>query len=268
VIASVRDVLRRRLSSEAYQHTHYLWWLSKFYVPRRVASAVVRRTAHLHGRPSDLVDNLRGVNVFAPTAMCRIMTRYGSDKGNSWHNYTAVYSHLFAKLRDREIRIFELGICRKDPQVPSSGGGDGRPGASLRAWREIFPRAMIFGADIDRDVLFAEDRIQTFYCDQLDSGAVGALWAEPALRDDMDIIIEDGLHTFPASLSFLAGSLEHVSVGGIYIVEDISRQDLQMWHKQLPVYASDFVNFDFVLAELPSDNNDYDNNLLIIKRRS
>jgi cellulose biosynthesis protein BcsQ len=84
----------------------------------------------------------------------------------------------------------------------------------------------------------------------------------------MDILIEDGLHTFPANVSFLDGSLERVRVGGTYIVEDIRRSDLPMWHKQLPIYAKQFSNFDFVLLELPNALNDYDNNLLIIRRRS
>jgi hypothetical protein len=267
-MVGISDPLKQKLSPETLRRTSYWWWFSKFYLPRRAASFVVRRTPVVYGQPSELLESLRAVNVFAPTEMCRIMTKYGSDKGNSWHNYTGIYSHLFGKLRNREIRIFELGICRKDPQSTSSAGGDGRPGASLRAWREIFPRAMIFGADIDRDVLFTEDQIQTYYCDQLDSNAIRDLWAQPALQPEMDIIIEDGLHTFPASVSFLNGSLERVRVGGIYVVEDISRGDLPMWHKQLPIYAEQFSNFDFVLTELPNVLNDYDNNMLIIRRRS
>jgi hypothetical protein len=269
VLAGVRDVLKRKLSPEIFGRTRYWWWYGKFYLPRRAAALVVRRTPVVYGEPSDLLERLREVNVFAPTTMCRIMTKYDSDKGNSWHNYTGVYSHLFGMLRNREIRIFELGICRKDPQLLSSKGGDERcTGASLRAWRELFPRATVFGADIDRSVLFTEDRIQTYYCDQLDSDAIRDLWAQPALRGEMDILIEDGLHTFPASVSFLAGSLERVRVGGIYVVEDINRTDLQMWHNQLPIYASQFPNYDFVLAELPNAINDYDNNLLIIRRRA
>ncbi len=266
MIAGVRGLLKRKLSPETFRRTSFLWWEGKFYLPRRAASLVIRRTPIVYGEPSKLLESLRGVNVFAPTPMCRVMTKYGSDKGNSWHNYTAVYFHLFEKLRNREIRIFELGLCRVDPE--ESGKGVGHPGASLRGWREMFPRAMVFGADIDRDVLFAEDRIQTYYCDQLDSDAIRDLWAQPALQDEMDIIIEDGLHTFPASVSFLEGSLERVGVGGFYVVEDIGRKDLPMWHKQLPIYASRFKNFDFVLLELPNPLNNYDNNMVIIQRRS
>ena len=44
-----------------------------------------------------------------------------------------------------------------------------RPGASLRVWKEFFTKAKIFGADIDKNTLFREKRIQTFHVDQFDS---------------------------------------------------------------------------------------------------
>jgi hypothetical protein len=93
------------------------------------------------------------------------MTRHGSDKGKGqgWHNYTTIYSVLFGKLHDQPFLIFELGLGTNNPNFPVNMGINGRPGASLRAWRELFPRALVYGADIDRDILFEEDRIKTFY---------------------------------------------------------------------------------------------------------
>ena len=215
---------------ESFRAARYWWWFTKLYLPHRAASVVVRRTPIVRGEPSHLLDRLRKINVFAPTAMCRVMAKYGSDKGSGWHNYTGVYSRLFESFFDSNVRIFELGICRVDD-------GDGRPGASLRAWREMFPRARVFGADIERQVLFTEDRIDTFYCDQLDPIAIRELWAQPKLHEGMDILIEDGLHTYAASISFLEGSLERVRPGGYYVVEDITHSDLQLWHKQIPEYV-------------------------------
>ena len=267
MIAATRDLLKRNLPPKSFQRATLSWWYSKFYLPRRVASVIVRRAAMVYGQPSDLIDQLRRINVFAPTSMCLIMTKYGSDKGNSWHNYTAVYSELFGKLRNRPLRIFELGLGTNNPQLASTMGVDGRPGASHRGWREIFPKAQVFGADIDRDILFTEDRIQTFYCDQTDSAAISDLWAQPALREDMDIIIDDGLHRFSGNASFLAGSLEHLRSGGIYVVEDIRNEECAIWRDHLPGYASQFPNHDFALVELPSSFNQYDNNLLIIRKR-
>jgi hypothetical protein len=268
MIATARDLLKKKLSSKAFQRVSLWWWCGKYYIPRRIASTVVRRSTTVHGQPSDLVDQLRGINAFAPTAMCRIMTKHGSDKGNSWHNYTTVYSELFGKLRSRSLRIFELGLGTNNTEFAYSMGVDGRPGASLRGWRELFPSALVFGADIDRDVLFAEDRIQTFYCDQLDSRAIRDLWAQPPLVEEMDILIEDGLHEFPANISFLAGSLEQIRVGGIYVVEDIKGADIAKWSEQLPIYAGQYPNYEFAFVELPSAFNRYDNNLLVVRRKS
>jgi hypothetical protein len=149
------------------------------------------------------------------------MYYYGSDKGYVWHNFTTVYAALFETLRNQPIRIFELGL------------GD-RRGASLRGWRELFPCSSVFGADINRGLLFQEDRIQTFYCDQLDPEAIRELWAQPALRGGMDILVDDGLHSFDAIRMFLDNSLKNLRVNGLYIVEDIKSATLRQWRELLP----------------------------------
>src|SRR4029077_15608726 len=195
----------------------------------------------------DLVNELRDVNVLAPTEMCRIMNRHGSDKGvGGRHNYTPIYSVLFGGLQDQQCRIFELGLGSNDPGVASNMGRDGIPGASLRGWKELFPKALVYGADIDRSTLFEEDRIMTFYCDQLDQQAIRQLWAQPALRGGMDVIIEDGVHTFEGSVSFLEGSIEQLRPGGIYVVEDIAKEALGRWFDELETnYSTRFPDHDF-----------------------
>ena len=55
-------------------------------------------------------------------------------------------------------------------------GSTGQPGASLKMWRDYFPNAMIFGADIDKDILFNDQRITTFYVDQLNSDSIKEMW--------------------------------------------------------------------------------------------
>jgi hypothetical protein len=265
--ATVRDSLKRRLSPKTFKAILIYYWYARYYAPRLAASIIKRRAPEVHGRPSDLVDQLHGVNLIAPTAFCRIMTNCRSDKGHP-HNYTVVYWELFKKLRDRPLRIFEIGMGTNNPLLASTMGRDGVPGASLRGWCKAFPNAQVFGADIDRDILFAEDRIQTFYCDQLDSNAIRELWAQPAMVGEMDIIIDDGLHTFQANTSFLAGSLEHLRRGGVYVVEDIPKEDLGMWQERLPSYASKFPNCDFALVTLPDSYKDRFSNMLIIRKRS
>ena len=38
--------------------------------------------------------------------------------------------------------------------------------ASLYMWQEYFPNAEIFGADVDKRILFNEGRIKTYFVDQ------------------------------------------------------------------------------------------------------
>jgi hypothetical protein len=273
MIANTSALLRRSLSPEAYNHVRYYWWQGSFYLPRRLASRFVRHAPTVHGFPSNapasLAGQLRGVNVFAPTPLCRTMTRHGSDKGQGWHNYTTIYAELLAKLRGDKLRILELGLGTNNPTLASSMGAGGRPGASLRGWREIFPEARIYGADIDRDILFEEERIQTFYCDQCDAVAIQDLWDQPALREAaMDIIIDDGLHTFEGNISFLEGSLAHLRPGGIYVIEDLLQETVPRWLEVLQnVYAKRFPGHEFALVELPNARNRGDNNLLIVRSR-
>jgi hypothetical protein len=268
------EFLRRNLSPHAYQCVRSCWWHSRFYVPRLVASYFVQRTPKVwefsNGRPSELAGQLSSINTLAPTEMCRVMTRYGSDKGHKFHNYTTIYSVLFDTFRTQALRIFELGLGTTNPQLLSNMGAYGRPGASLRGWRDLFPHAVIYGADIDRDILFDDIRIETFYCDQLDGAAIRDLWLQPALRHGMDIIIDDGLHTFEANTSFLNGSLKHLRPGGIYVVEDICRDTIERWQDQVrAIYLKRFPHHDFVFVELEllNSTNGHDNNLLIVRSR-
>ena len=263
-------LLRRSLPPRAFEFVRFPLWCLSVYFPRLIASRFVKRTAEVrtfnhNGTASQLVKELEGVNVLAPTKMCRVMTKHGSDKG-CWHNYTTVYSVLFKGCKDRPVRVFELGLGTNDPQLASSMGVDGKPGASLRGWRELFPRALVYGADIDRRTLFQEDRIKSFYCDQLNQAVIRELWSHPDLQDGVDVLIEDGLHTLEANISFLEGSLKHLRPGGIYVIEDIDRGKLEEWFDLLEaIYSKRYPNYEFALVALPAISSAGDNNLLIIK---
>jgi len=266
---SARELLRQKLSPRAFENLRFARWYYRSHLTGLAATLRGHPAPVVHcypeGAASQVADQLRGVNIFAPTAMCRVMSRHGSDKGTK-HNYTTLYSVLFGKLRNEPLRIFELGLGTNNPDLVSSMGVYGRPGASMRGWRELFPHALVYGADIDRDILFTDDRIETFYCDQLDAGAIRDLWSQPSLREPMDIIIDDGLHTFEGNVSFMNGSLEHLGPGGVYVVEDILSNALESWRSLLKSgYPERFPNHEFTLIELPHTWNRHDNNLLIVR---
>jgi hypothetical protein len=269
----IRTSLRLALPPRALPFILARKWYLSFYLPRLANSWFVKRTPEVHGfggsgRAPHLWEQLQSVNTLAPTRMCWIMTKYGSDKGNGWHNYTTVYSVLFKEFHDRPLRLFELGLAINDPVDVSNMGGQGRPGASLRGWRELFPHALVYGGDINRNILFQEDRIKTYYCDQLNQVAIRDLWSQPVLREGMDIIIEDGLHTFEANVSFLEGSIDCLRPGGIYIIEDIACEWSDRWCEQVEsIYVKKYPNYEFAFVNLLTPlNTARDNNLLVIRR--
>jgi hypothetical protein len=199
------------------------------------------------------------------------MDKYKSDKASKpdWvdfggHNYTRLYSQLFESLRDKEITIFELGIGSNNVLIPYNMGDMGTPGASLRGWKEYFTRAKIYGADIDKNTLFEEERIKTFYCDETSISDIKKLWLE--IGEKMDIIIDDGLHEFKYNLFFLENSLDRLSSGGYYIIEDICESDLASWEKEIPKLRNKYKNFSFELISLAWTHND--NNLVLVRNNN
>jgi SAM-dependent methyltransferase len=169
------------------------------------------------------------------------MEKYGSDKGAvkpTRHNYSILYNSLFKSRFQEPVRIFELGLGTNNVSMASNMGADGKPGASLYAWRELFPKAQIFGADIDRQILFESERIKTFYCDQTSETSIKELWGSNDLQDGFDIIIDDGLHTFEANQCFFENSSKKIRPGGYYIIEDMRIPDkekfkvgIKLWKK-------------------------------------
>jgi hypothetical protein len=79
---------------------------------------------------------------------------------------------------------------KNNPDLQSNMTVDGMPGASLRVWRDYYKHAQIHEADIDKDILFQENRITTFYVDQLNTPSIETMWKEIGIQN-FDIIIED-----------------------------------------------------------------------------
>ena len=155
----------------------------------------------------------------------RALDAHGSDKAVN-HNYHYLYGMI---LKGRaEIRmILEFGLGTNNPDVVSNMGVSGKPGASLRAFRDFLPAARIYGADIDRRILFSEERIQTFFVDQTDPATFKEMAG--ALTAEFDLIIDDGLHSINANLMTLTFGLPYLRAGGWLVVEDIALEALPAW---------------------------------------
>jgi hypothetical protein len=202
------------------------------------------------------------------TELCEIMTKYGSDKGNVQHNYTVYYHSLFKNLRDDKMNIFELGLGTNNLDIKSNMGINGKPGASLRGWKEYFKNSQVYGADIDHRILFCEERIKTYYCDQKNIEVVKKMWDNDDLKNIMfDIIIEDGLHEFDANFIFLTNSIHKLKLNGIYICEDLLPNTIELFENKMTWLQENFSDFIFEIVRLENKLNNYDdNNLLIVKK--
>ena len=81
---------------------------------------------------------------------------------------------------------------------------------------------IFFGADIDKDILFQEERIKTFFVDQLDEISIKDMWKKIGFIK-MDLIIDDGIHTLDGCKIFFDNSIEYLKDDGIYIIEDVDQ---------------------------------------------
>ncbi len=151
--------------------------------------------------------------------------RHGSDKATE-HNYHLLYGPILAE-RDSVTGLLEVGLGTNHPDVISSMGVDGKPGASLRAFRDFLPKAQIYGADVDRRILFSEERITTFFVDQTDPRSFDAI--ADAIGGNIDLIIDDGLHSPNANLATLLFGFERLKVGGWLVIEDITPAAVPLW---------------------------------------
>ena len=204
-------------------------------------------------------------NITDETPLCEIMGINKSDKGNH-HNYTKIYYNIFKDIQLNSLRVFELGLGTNNINIPSNMGSSGRPGASLYGWRDFFVNSEIFGADIDKEILFKTDKINTFYCDQTNPNTIKELWEQPELNENFDIIVEDGLHVFNAQVCFFENSIHKLKVNGYYIVEDIGKGEINTWKNQINIWKNIYNDLEYNLLEIPINNNITDNNLLLVKK--
>lgn len=192
------------------------------------AMAEVSQIARPQVRPVKVEDFVGSSAGSSDTEELRaLFQKYGSDKSTG-HNYYLLYAWLLSAKRREELSMLEIGLGTNNIDVPSNMGLDGKPGASLRAFRDWAPRIRVVGADVDKRVLFAEERIETFYVDQTQPAVLAELAARFAPAS-FDMIIDDGLHNSEANLNTLLFALPLLKDHGALVIEDIGLADLPYW---------------------------------------
>lgn len=188
---------------------------------------------------SDLYSNVS--NTVSRELLEGSFNEHGSDKATT-HDYFKIYSNILDKV-GQTYKIFEIGLGTNNTDVASNMGRNGIPGASLRAFKNVFSKAEIYGADFDMRVLFEEDRIKTFFVDQTDVSTFEDLYTK--IPDKFDLMIDDGLHSMSANLNSLKFFMSKVKIGGHIVIEDIKSNNLEIWKVVnqliLPEYSSAIV---------------------------
>ena len=155
----------------------------------------------------------------------KLLDTHGSDKSNR-HNYHYVYAPILKK-NFEEKKILEIGMGTNNIDTLSNMGIDGKPGASLKAFRDFCPYANIYGADVDKRILFDEERINTYYVDQTDVESLNEL--SKKIPSDLDLVIDDGLHSPCANINTLFFGIKKIKIGGWVVIEDIQLSSKDIW---------------------------------------
>lgn len=170
----------------------------------------------------------------------------GSDKANP-NNYYKLYAYLLGTIRDPK-NILEIGLGSNNLSVVSNMGIYGRPGASIRAFRDYLPNSHIYGADIDPGALFSEERITTSWVDQTAYNSLETMFENFGVT--FDLVIDDGLHSPDANLSTLTAALPRCRGGGYIVIEDVAKSARDIWR-----LVQDLLNSSGIEAQILSGTN-------------
>lgn len=121
-----------------------------------------------------------------------------------WHHYFEAYDNHFARFRNKEVTILEIGVSQ---------------GGSLQMWKDYFgPQAKIYGIDVDpRCKEFEEENIEIFIGSQSDRNFLRSVIAK---IPKVDILIDDGGHSMIQQIVSFEELFTHVKPNGVYFIED------------------------------------------------
>lgn len=126
---------------------------------------------------------------------------YRSIKHNT---YFEVYDELFSSYRGQEITFVEIGVLA---------------GGSLFMWRDFFgPKARIIGIDLNPNAKkWSEHGFEIFIGNQADK----EFWKKFIEQvGPIDIVLDDGGHTYEQQVITTEMLLENISDGGLLVIED------------------------------------------------
>ncbi len=140
--------------------------------------------------------------------LSRLAVRNGGDKFGA-HLYTPIYHKMFRKLRDKPIRLLEIGVGGQ--QDPDAGG------SSLMMWAEYFLAGVIIGVDIASKRLQLPSRVKVVQGSQDDPALLQQIVTQ---YGPFDIVVDDGSHHNELTKKTFRLLYPTLRARGIYAVED------------------------------------------------
>jgi trans-aconitate methyltransferase len=135
---------------------------------------------------------------------------WGTDKASDRHGYTARYAERLGERRWRVRSVLEIGVGGY--LTPDLGG------ESMRMWCNYFPRAHIYGIDVEPKRIDTNKRVTILQADQSDPESLRAALAG---CPSFDLIVDDGSHIGAHVITTFETLFERVAPGGLYAIEDL-----------------------------------------------
>ena len=126
------------------------------------------------------------------------------------HNFTPHYERYFGLIRDKPLKILEIGVAN---------------GHSIASWFGYFPNAEIIGADVKNSNFFfyKAKRVKYVTLDCMNDKDVNNFLKKSG---KFDIIIDDSNHIYDFFTSNIKKFYPALKDGGIYVLEDFRDQDI------------------------------------------
>lgn len=137
-------------------------------------------------------------------SLTNLAVEYGTDKWSRKHHYTPTYFELFKDRRKEVKKVLEIGVAE---------------GAGLKMFRDFFPNAFIYGAEIDPKRMFESERIKVYRADQSNEFDLQMLIDN--IGTDIDLVIDDGSHRPNDQIVSCIKIFPQLDKGATYIIEDV-----------------------------------------------
>ena len=144
----------------------------------------------------------------------QIGKRCGTDKAATSHAFNGrTYLHVLEpyvkKFRHCPINLLEIGV---------------KSGQSLKMWAQYFPKAKVYGLDIDPACSkYSGGRVQVVVGSQTDDKVLSSLAGAKSVHGvGFHVVVDDGSHVVKHIIKSFEYLFRFVVPGGIYVIEDLA----------------------------------------------